>query len=159
MAPDVGIQDIEGLFRSAAPGIILHHAGLSYGPLNAQVLKFTGWHADGTPFAYVSAPFFGDPHTRSIQIAHDLVVAHTGKKPMSLLGKMNALTERAQDFTKDTENALDSLAEKIGASEKKREAALAKHHGYYDAIGKGMEDSVAVIDRLSNGPLDGSSGG
>lgn len=78
---------------------------------------------------------------------------------MSLLGKLNALTERAADFTKATEAGLDGLAEKIAASEVKRDAALAKHHGYYDAIAKGIDESVEVIDRLSNGPLDGGSNG
>lgn len=148
-------------FLGAAQGKLrLSHASLGY-VRTGQVLHFTGWHNTGppfgTPFAFVSAPFMGDPVSRAAQIAQDLITLHSGK-PMSLLGKMNALTERAQDFTKDTETALDGLAAKIGESEKKRETALAKHHAYYDAIDKGIGDSVTVIDRLSNGPLDGSSG-
>jgi hypothetical protein len=155
----VGIDNISTLFEAAGQGRLkLHTAGLSYVDNNEQVLKFTGWHADGTPFAFVSAPFASDPHTRAIQVAHDLIVAHTGKPaPMSLLGKLNALTERAQDFTKATGDSLDALSEKIVAAERKRETAMQKHHAYYDAIGKGIDESVAVIDRLSNGPLDGSS--
>lgn len=78
---------------------------------------------------------------------------------MSLLGKLNALTERAADFTKATELGLDNLSEKIATAEMKREAALEKHHDYYDAIVKGIDQSVEVIDRLSNGPLDGSQNG
>lgn len=78
---------------------------------------------------------------------------------MSLLGKLNALTERAADFTKATEAGLDGLSQKIDAAETKREEALARHHGYYDAITKGIDESVKVIDRLSNGPLDGGSSG
>lgn len=74
---------------------------------------------------------------------------------MSLKGKMAALTERAQDFTKTTEAGLDALSEKITLAESKREAALEKHHGYYDGIVAGIEESVAVIDRLSNVPLSG----
>lgn len=94
---------------------------------------------------------------RSAQVVVRAIVE--GQRAMSLLGKLNALTERATDFTKATEAGLDGLSAKIDAAEVKREAALAKHHGYYDAIAKGIDESVAVIDRLSNGPLDGSSGG
>lgn len=72
---------------------------------------------------------------------------------MSLTGKMAALTERAQDFHRKTEGVLDGIAEKIAKAETKRDDAAEKHHGYYDAIIKGVDDSVAVIDRLSNGPL------
>lgn len=76
---------------------------------------------------------------------------------MSLTGKMAALTERAQDFHKKTETVLDGISEKIGKAEAKRDAAAEKHHGYYDGIIKGISESEAVIDRLSNVPL-GESG-
>jgi hypothetical protein len=72
---------------------------------------------------------------------------------MSLTGKMAALTERAQDFHKKTETVLDGIAEKIAKAETKRDEAADKHHGYYDGIIKGVDDSVAVIERLSNVPL------
>jgi hypothetical protein len=72
---------------------------------------------------------------------------------------MAALTERAQDFTKATEATLDGIAEKIVAAEKKRDAAAERHHGFYDAIIQGIDDSVTVIDRLSNDPLGEGSGG
>lgn len=74
-------------------------------------------------------------------------------KTMSLLGKMAHLTESAQDFHKQTEVVLDGIAEKIETATRKRDEATAKHHAYYDTIIKGVDDSVAVIDRLSNGPL------
>lgn len=73
---------------------------------------------------------------------------------MSLSGKMAALTERAQDFSKSTETVLDGIAAKITTAEAKRDAAAEKHHGFYDNIIKGVEDSVTVIDRLSNSPLE-----
>lgn len=79
-------------------------------------------------------------------------------KRMSLLGKMAALTERASDFNTSTESVLDGISAKIEAAVKKRDEAAAKHHGYYDTIIKGVDESVAVIDRLSNVPL-GEGGG
>lgn len=78
---------------------------------------------------------------------------------MSLKGKMAALSERAQDFTKATETALDGISDKIAAAEKKRDAAAVRHHGFYDSIIQGIDDSVAVIDRLSNDPLGEGGGG
>lgn len=79
-------------------------------------------------------------------------------RAVSLTGKMAALTERAQDFTKATETVLDGISEKIAAAEKKRDEAAAKHHGYYDTIIAGVDESVQVIDRLSNGPLPEGGG-
>jgi hypothetical protein len=79
------------------------------------------------------------------------VMQREGK--LSLLGKMKALTESAEDFNKETETVLDGISDKIAAAKKKRAVAADKHHGYYDGLIKGIEDSVVVIDRLSNGPL------
>jgi len=80
-----------------------------------------------------------------------------GARPMSLMGKMAALTESAQDFNRETGEKLDALATRIPALAEKRDAALAKHHAYYNGLEKGIDDSAAVIDRLSNGPLGGDS--
>jgi hypothetical protein len=74
---------------------------------------------------------------------------------MSLLGKMKALTESAEDFTRDTHASLDGISEKIAVARGKRDAAVNKHHNYYDTVIAGVEESVEVIDRLSNGPLSG----
>lgn len=77
---------------------------------------------------------------------------------LSLSGKMAALTERAQDFHKKTETVLDGIAEKIGKAEAKRDVAAGKHHTYYDSVIAGVDESVAVIDRLSNGAPLGEDG-
>lgn len=76
---------------------------------------------------------------------------------MSLLGKLSHLTEDAQKFNDETVMVLDGIGEKIAVARTKRDVAKDKHHGYYDTIIKGVEDSVEVINRLSNGPL--SEGG
>jgi hypothetical protein len=77
---------------------------------------------------------------------------------LSLSGKMAALTERAQDFHHKTEAVLDGIGEKITAAEAKRDAAKEKHHAYYDGIIAGVDESVSVIDRLSNGAPLGEGG-
>lgn len=83
------------------------------------------------------------------RVVHQMV----RERKMSLLGKMQHLTASAEEFNKKTETVLDGIADKIKAAEVKRDQAAIKHHGYYDDIIKGVDDSVVVIDRLSNGPL------
>jgi len=74
----MGIDGVRAAFRDAAQGQLrLEHAGLSY-TADAQVLSFTGWHADGMPFAFVTAPFSGDVHQRARQAARDIIAAHQG---------------------------------------------------------------------------------
>lgn len=79
--------------------------------------------------------------------------------PVSLLGKMKALTESAEDFTKETHATFDGIAAKIQAAKKKRDVAAARHHGYYDGIIAGVDESVEAIDRLSNLPLENDGEG
>lgn len=78
---------------------------------------------------------------------------------LSIAGKMAALTERAKDFNAKTETVLDGIAEKITKAEAKRDIAEQKHHGYYDTIIAGTDESIAAIDRLSNGPLPSAGEG
>ena len=72
---------------------------------------------------------------------------------VSILGKMKELTESAEDFTKETHATLDGIAKKIAKATLKRDDAAGKHHAYYDGIIAGVDESVEVIDRLSNGHL------
>lgn len=100
---------------------------------------------------------------KAVDAATDRIVAYRegireGKK-MSLLGKMQHLTESAQDFHKQTDGALDGIADKIATANKKRDEAVVKHHTYYDTIIKGVDESLEVIERLSNGPLHGDGEG
>ena len=97
--------------------------------------------------------------TKAIAAAADRIAAYTdglkeGRR-MSLLGKMKHLTESAQDFNTKTEAALDGIQAKIDASSAKRDDAVAKHHAYYDTVNKGVDETIAVIDQLSNGPNGG----
>lgn len=76
-----GMDNLRVAFLHAAEGRLqLDHAGLGYKD-SAQVLSFTGWHADGTPFAMMTAPFGGDPQVRARQAARDIIAAHIGPAP------------------------------------------------------------------------------
>src|SRR5690242_11642648 len=67
--PPMGMEGVRTAFLHAAAGRLrLDHAGLTYRD-DAQVLALTGWHADGTPFALVTAPFCGDVQLRARQPA------------------------------------------------------------------------------------------
>ena len=76
----MGMDGVRAAFRVAAQGLLrLEHAGLAYRD-NGQTLSLTGWHADGTPFALVTAPFSGDVHERARQAARDIIAAHDGAR-------------------------------------------------------------------------------
>lgn len=86
-------------------------------------------------------------------VAARVLSQYARTKNMSLLGKLQHLTESAQEFHKRTEASLDGISEKIAAADQKRELAETKHHAYYDTIIAGVDESIKVIDRLSNAPL------
>lgn len=130
--------------------------GAIAGPAIVPAVQLEPWPLKGTDA--------GEPTpeiTRAISDATDRLTAErvvrgaVREKRMSLLGKMRHLTDSAQDFHKETEAVLDGIAEKIATGRTKRDEAAAKHHAYYDAIISGVDESTAVIDRLSNGPLSG----
>src|ERR1700731_1586235 len=69
----MGMESVRIAFAAAAGGALrLEHAGLSYQGGN-QVLSLTGWHADGTPFALVTAPFAGDVQARARPAGRDII--------------------------------------------------------------------------------------
>jgi hypothetical protein len=89
----------------------------------------------------------------SVKLDQSLTAAIQEGKRMSLVGKLAAISERARDFHADTERTLDEIAEKITTATAKRDEAAAKHHTYYDNVIAGVDETVSVIDRLSNVPL------
>lgn len=77
---------------------------------------------------------------------------------MSQLGRLEALTARQNDLSKKTDEVLDGIEEKVNKYETKLNVAEGKHHAHYDKLIEGMEQSIVVIDRLSNGPLPDDGG-
>ena len=96
-----------------------------------------------------------DPAT--INVNTDRIAAYrTGLQEgrrMSQIGRLEALNARQTDLSKKTDKVLDGIEEKCNKYETKLNAAEEKHHGYYDKLIGSMDDSIVVIDRLSNGPL------
>jgi len=146
---------VRAAFLAAAAGALrLKDANLGYsGP--AQVLKFTGWHDDGLPFAFVSAPFTGDPCERAREIARDLVAAHTGDTmpaPASIISLAQTLRG---ELTKAT-----ARAAQIGADAKAHvanlHAVLDSAEGVVNEVKAASADIQSALGLSTNGgpPLD-----
>lgn len=106
------------------------------------------------PHAVTSADHIDQATDRIVTarvLTHVAIEVREGR--MSLTGRMAHLTERARDFHKKTEGVLEAIEEKINKADTKLNIASEKHHNYYDGIIGGIDESVAVVDRLSNGPL------
>ena len=136
----MGMADVRAAFTNAARGrLTLNRAGLSY-QANKQVLAFTGFHADGTPFAFLSAPFIGDPYERAREVALDLIRAHTGipaprqapppkgpsmpapqpiKDLASVLRQsLQSATDRAKQIAGDVQGSVANLHTQMDSAEK-----------------------------------------
>lgn len=138
-------------FLAAAQGALrLQDAGLSYsGP--AQVLKFTGWHDDGLPFAFVSAPFIGDPMQRAAQISRDLIAAHTGTPAMPAPPAIGGLAA----ILRESLTSATARASQIGADAKAHVAnlhtVLDTAEGVVNEVKTAATDIQAALGLSTNG--------
>lgn len=146
---------VRAAFTAAAAGALrLKDAGLSYSGA-AQVLKFSGWHDDGLPFAFVSAPFTGAVTERARAIARDLVAAHTGNTmpaPISitslaetLRGELTKATARAAQIGTDAKQHVANL-----------HAVLDSAEGVVNDVKAASADIQSALGLSTNGgpPLD-----
>ena len=92
----MGIASVRSAFLAAANGRLrIDHAGLSY-QNSHQVLSFTGWHADGAPFAMVTAPFDDDPVLRAAQVARDIIAAYVGRPAAAPINELRSKIAMSQ---------------------------------------------------------------
>lgn len=132
--------DIQRAFCSRA-GDALHVDTITVahsGPV--KMLKASGWHADGLPFAEVSAPFTGDPVTRAAQFASDIIAVHTGERDMPAPAPITGLA----DFIN---SELTAAVEDAGKLREKAESSVANLRGVLNA-GHSM---VADVDKATAG--------
>jgi len=150
-------------FTDAAAGELrLDHAGLSYQG-NWQVLSFTGWHGDGTPFAMVTAAFAGNPVTRASEVARDIVAAHAGpiqthrSKMMSQKGSGLA---RLMGGLKNLDAGADALATRLEAAMANLQGEMATTTQIVGNVEASVADLRSVNALYSNGgpPLPTSAG-
>ncbi len=151
----MSMPSVRAAFLGAAAGALrLADASLRYsGP--AQVLKFTGWHDDGLPFAFVSAPFTGDPGTRAREIARDLVAAHTGDTMPAPISITSLAETLRGELTKAT-----ARAAQIGAEAKQHvanlHAVLDTAEGVVNEVKGACADIQSALGLSTNGgpPLE-----
>lgn len=76
-----------------------------------HVLAFTGFHADGTPFAQFCKPFTGDPIERAAQMAQDIIATHTGAPFMPAPVAIRSLAATLRDSLKAASDRATAMAE------------------------------------------------
>jgi hypothetical protein len=150
----MSMVDVRAAFERAGSGQLrLHHAAMRY-ERGGQVLDFTGYHKDGTPFAFVSAPFKTDPMQRAGEIGHDLVRAHTGTPPQSSSGtkpmptpkpiagladvlrnNLAAASARAEKLATDVKGSVDNLHARLDDAEKVKAGIDAASADIQQALG------------------------
>jgi hypothetical protein len=138
----MGIADIRQAFTAAARGHLhVKDVGMRYTNDGGQVLHFTGWHRDGTPFAFVSSSFFGDPDQRAAEIAEHLLIAHTGIRSMPAPAPIKALAQTLREHLAQATARADRVA--VRASE-----SVSNLHGVLDtadAVVKEVDAAAADI--------------
>lgn len=163
-------DDIRAAFvEAAAPGVTLHDAQIEYAPAGdsrwlletdgkTQRLKFTGWHADGTPFAFVSAAFAGDPIEQTRNIAHSLSAAHTGTRSIDPMSRPASGLARLLDALKSIDIDANATAAEFEAQSARVHGALAVTKQIVGTVKQAADDLEAVNAQYSNGgPTTGSA--
>lgn len=169
----MGMEGVRIAFLHAAEGRLrLDHAGLTYKD-GAQVLSFTGWHADGTPFALVTAPFGGDVQRRARTAARDIIAAHGGgaqaadaPPPIQHLRRQVTMSQKGSGLARlmGGLKTLDASADALATRLESALAAMTTEMATTTQIVGNVEQSVAdlqAVNRLySNGgpPLPSSVG-
>jgi hypothetical protein len=182
----MSMGDIRAAFAASARGQLqLSAAGMRYAGEH-QVLSVAGFYADRTPFAFVSAPFLGDPVARAGEIASDLVRIHSGssavplrelisqreaaaRKPASrtssppgddpIMSKLANFADRAPGIIAALEARADTTDARHTALQVRGTSVFDRWDAHADAQAKAIATAEDAINRLSNGapPLDDSS--
>jgi hypothetical protein len=165
----MGIASVRSAFLAAADGRLrLDHAGLAYRDSH-QVLSFTGWHADGAPFAMVTAPFDDDPVLRAAQVARDIIAAYVGRRaaaPINELRSKIAMSQKGSGLARlmgslrSLDADADALASRLEAAMANLSAEMATTTHIVGNVESSVSDLRAVNALYSNGapsPTPGSS--
>jgi hypothetical protein len=153
----MGIADIREAFLSGADGYLdVRDVGMRYAKDGRQILQFTGWHRDGTPFAFVSAAFAGDPGTRAAEIAGDLIAAHRGTSCMPAPAPIKALAQTLRDHLTEATTRADSVATKAKQSVTNLHSILDNAERVVQELDTAAADIQAALGINTNGgpPLD-----
>ena len=165
----MGIASVRSAFLAVADGRVrLDHAGLSY-QNSHQVLSFTGWHADGAPFAMVTAPFDDDPVLRAAQVARDIIAAYVGRRAATPINELRRTVmsqkgsglARLMGGLRSLDADADALASRLEAAMANLSAEMATTTQIVGNVESSATDLRTVNALYSNGapnPTPGSSG-
>lgn len=154
---------------AAAPGLTLHSIWTEATPAEdsrwlletdgqSRTLKASGWHVDGTPFAFVSAPFAGDPIERARQAAEDLSALHTGTRSPPTMSRRASGLARLLEALKSIDTDADAMASEFENQSKRVHDALAVTKTIVGTVKQAADDLEAVNAQYSNGgPTEGSA--
>ena len=173
----MGMESVRIAFGAAAGRALrLAHAGLAYQG-SQQVLSLTGWHADGTPFALVTAPFAGDVQVRARQAARDIIAAHgvtptpppTLPPPRTPIDSLRSTINMSQKGSglarlmgglKNLDASADALATRLESAMANLQGEMATTTQIVGNVESSVNDLRAVNALYSNGgpPLPTSGG-
>jgi hypothetical protein len=172
----MSMENVRAAFVQAAAGRLrLDHAGLTYQG-QSQVLSFTGWHADGTPFALVTAPFGDSPTLRARRAAQDIIQAHGAPPPAAPAHAPIGSPRRRIDMSqkgsglarlmgglKSLDASADALATRLEAAMGSLQAEMTTTAQVVANVETSVNDLRAINAQYSNGgpplPTSGGSGG
>ena len=140
-------------------GLRLKHVGLRLGKKGGKQLVATGFHADGTPFAFASAEFNDDPVNRARLAAADLIRAHTGwpqpddpstqrKDPMS---KMGTIAGRMAELKGRLERRSEQVIRRMDGVAVRSEEAFERTEAIIEEAEKEVAEIEQVAATLTNG--------
>jgi len=146
----VSMLPVRIAFQDEAAGALrLDHAGLSYQD-NRQVLSFTGWHADGTPFALVTAAFAGSPVDRAKQAARDIVASHGTQSASLSLGRAGVAGSAAVASNRAEPPPIQALRSKImsqkGSGLARLVNTITSRDGAADQLASRLETALSGLD-------------
>jgi hypothetical protein len=148
----MGIGDIRHAFVAAARGRLhVKDAGMRYAKDGGQILHFTGWHCDGTPFAFVSGSFFGDPDRRAAEIAEDLSIAHTGIRSMPAPAPIKALAQTLREHLAQATARADRVTIRAKDSVTNLHSVLDTAEGVVKEVDDAAADIQAALGLSTNG--------
>jgi hypothetical protein len=162
---------------AAAGGLRLDHAGLTYQG-QSQVLSFTGWHSDGTPFAIVTAPFDESPTLRARRAAEDIIRTHAGapssssatsapiSAPISSLRRRIDMSQKGSGLArlmgglKSLDASADALATRLETAMSGLQSEMATTAQIVSNVESSVNDLRSINAQYSNGgpPLPTSAG-
>jgi hypothetical protein len=114
-------------------------------------LHFTGFHADGTPFAVESAPFTGSPIERAAQMAADVLTTHTGVPFMPAPAAIAGLATTLREALKAATDRANSVGARATSSVANLNGVLDTAEGVIKGVDAAAADVQAALGLNTNG--------